>query len=71
MPGNRLEPIDLGRAELALLGCGDDGVGERVLALALGGRDEAQHVVFRDAVRSGDRDDLGLAPGERREVDEV
>ena len=43
----------------------DDGLGERVLAVALGGRDQAQHLVLVDAVGGGDRDDLGLAAGER------
>ena len=43
----------------------DDGLGERVLAVALGGRDEAQHLVLVDAVGGRDGDDLGLAAGQR------
>ena len=43
----------------------DDGLGERVLAVALGGGDQAQQLVLVDAVGGGDRDDLGLAARER------
>ena len=43
----------------------DDGLGERVLAVALGGGDEAQHLVLVDAVGGGDGDDLGLAARQR------
>ena len=38
---------------------------ERVLAVALGGRDEAEHVVLVDAIGGGDGDDFGLAARER------
>ena len=43
----------------------DDRLGERVLAVALGGGDEAQQLVLVDAVGGRDGDDLGLAAGER------
>ena len=43
----------------------DDRLGERMLAVALGGRDQAQHLVLVDAVGGGDRDDLGLAARQR------
>ena len=50
----------------AALGRGlDDGLGQRVLAVALGGGDEAQHLVLVDAVGGRDLDDLGLAARER------
>ena len=50
----------------AARGCGlDDRLGERVLAVALGGGDQAQHLVLVDAVGGRDLDDLGLAARER------
>ena len=39
--------------------------GERVLGVALGGRDQAQQLVLVDAVGGRDGDDLGLAAGQR------
>ena len=51
--------------EAALLGGLDDRLGDRVLALALGGGDEPQHLVLGDAVGGRDGDHLGLAARER------
>ena len=53
------------RVEPALAGGVDDRLRERMLALALGGGDEAQQLVLVDAVGGRDRDDLGLAARER------
>ena len=43
----------------------DDRLSERVLAVALGGGDEAQQLVLADAVGGGDLDHLRLAAGQR------
>jgi len=50
--------------QAALLSGLDDRLGERVLAIALGGCDEAQHVALVDTVADGHLDDLGLAARE-------
>ena len=66
MAGDGLEAV--GARELAAPRVGrgvDDGLGQRVLAVALGGGDQAQHLVLVDAVGGRDRDDLGLAAGQR------
>jgi hypothetical protein len=46
------------------LGGGDDGPGERVLAVGLDAAGEAQHLVVVDPVGAGDADDGVLALGE-------
>jgi hypothetical protein len=65
MAGHRFERLGLGPVESALLGCSDDRLGERMLALAFGGRDQPQHVAFVHAVGGRHRYDLGLTTGER------
>ena len=61
MAGHGLEGLGA-RHPQAARGRGlDDGLGQWVLAVALGGRDQAQDLVLADAVGGRDRDDLGLA----------
>jgi len=61
----RLERLGSGQRDRARLSRLDDRLGERVLALVLRGRDEAQQLVLGESIGCGDGDDLGLAAGQR------
>ena len=62
MAGHGLERLGARGLEPALRGGLHDRLGERMLALALDGGDEAQQVVLVDPVGDRHGDDLGLAP---------
>ena len=61
MAGHGLEGLGARHLQAARGRGLDDGLGQWVLAVALGGRDQAQDLVLVDAVGGRDRDDLGLA----------
>jgi hypothetical protein len=61
---DRFEPLGAQPLDAALLGRIDDRLGERMLALALDGRDQAQQLAVIEAVAS-DLDHLPLAARER------
>jgi signal transduction histidine kinase len=63
--GDGLEGVHACRWEPVGSCGGGDRLGERVFAVAFGCGDEAQEVVFGDAVGGGDRDDFGFAAGQR------
>jgi hypothetical protein len=63
--GNGLERLRAREFERASLRRLDDCLRERVLAFALGARDETKQLVLTDAVGGLDRDHLGLSSCER------